>query len=151
MNYNHLHPDLRREWWISVFWYRKDFVEALGLNFCPAALSWGLCCGHTLGKASQKPNGLWLGEQWGQVEGGTGGGCYGCFSSLSNCCIHICLLAGVFSADKTKVCGKHLLILSEGGDRSWGTWELIFSFMTFTESQYLLWIKPYWQLCAKGQ
>lgn len=56
----------------SVLIPRKSFVEALGLDFCPAVLSWGLCYGCIVGKASQKPNGLGLGKQQGQVEGGTG-------------------------------------------------------------------------------
>ena len=56
----------------SVLISRKAFVEALGLDFCPAALSQGLYCRRTLGKASQQPNGLGLGEQREHVERGTG-------------------------------------------------------------------------------
>lgn len=91
---------------------------------------------------------------WESSEGGwnvaLGGSCCGYFSSLSDCCLHVYLLAGVFSAGKTEVCGKHLLIQSEDGDGNWGT-RVTFSFMAFAESQYLLWIKASWQLCAEGQ
>lgn len=43
----------------SVLILRKAFVEALGLDFCPAALSRGVCCRCIVGQ--NQPKAQWFG------------------------------------------------------------------------------------------
>lgn len=71
---------------------------------------------HNWAKAAQSPVVWGCIAVAGRWKVALGGSCRGCFSSL-----HIYLLAAVFPADKTEVCGKHLLIQSENGDGNWGT------------------------------